>query len=101
LSQKSLPGSSGSYQEDVGFLNFDVGAAASDLDPFVMLVDGYRETLFRFILSDHILVEKILDLTRLRKWRAGRYGLRLLIVGDDLIADVDAFIANVNSRTRN
>jgi hypothetical protein len=66
-----------------------------------MLIDGDGQTLLSLVLSNHILIQKILNLARLRKRRTRGYGLSLLIVSDDLIADVDALIADVNGRTCN
>ena len=64
------------------------------------MINRNRETLFRFILPDHIVVQEALDLRRSRQRRPLGRGLLLLIVVDDLVADVDAFIADVNTRAR-
>src|SRR5437879_11362159 len=61
-----------------------------------MLIDGDRQLLFRFVLTDDVLVEEILNLARFWQRRARGYRLSLLIVGDDLVADVNALIADVN-----
>ena len=66
-----------------------------------MLVNGNGESLLCLVLPDDILVQKALDLARLRKRWSGSYRLSLLIVRNDLIADVYAFIANVDGGTRN
>ena len=101
LRQQRLAGSGRPNQKDVGFLNLDVRTTAADFDPLVVLVDRDRQTLLRLVLSDNILVQKTLNLAGLGKRWARRYGLGLLIVGDDLIADVDALIADVDGRTGN
>jgi hypothetical protein len=82
-------------------LNFNLGTSAADFDPLVMLVDSYGKTLLRFILSNDILIQETLNFARLWQRGTSRYGFGLLIVGDDLVADIDAFIANVNSGTGN
>ena len=66
-----------------------------------MLIDGDRETLLGFILADYIFVKKIFDLAGLWQRRPRRYRFGLLIVGDDLIADVDTFVANVDGGAGN
>src|SRR5688572_12909339 len=40
LREQRLARSRGSDQEDVGFLNFDVGATAAELDALVVLING-------------------------------------------------------------
>src|SRR6185295_7384552 len=87
---------------DVGFLNLDVGRAPFDhVYALVVLVDGNRETLLGFLLTDHVVVEEFLDLDRLRQRWASSGGFLLLIIGDDLVADIDALIADINGRAGN
>src|SRR5713101_7825082 len=66
-----------------------------------MLIDGDGELLLRFVLTDHVFIEERLDLAGLGQRRTRRNRLSLLIVGDDLVADVDALIADVNRRAGN
>src|ERR1043166_1532273 len=66
-----------------------------------MLIDGNRQTLLGFILSDYIFVEEAFDFVWFGQRRPRRHRLSLLIVADDLVADVDAFIADVNRRPGN
>src|SRR6266480_6651116 len=66
-----------------------------------MLIDGDGELLFRFILADDVFVEKRFDLARLGQRRTRGYRLSLLIVGNDLVANVYALIADVDRRARN
>jgi hypothetical protein len=61
-----------------------------------VLVDGDREALLRLLLPDDVLVEEGLDLVGLRQRRPGGDGLGLLVVGDDLVTDVDALVADVD-----
>jgi hypothetical protein len=66
-----------------------------------MLINGDGETLLRFVLTDNVLIKKSFDFARLgKRWSRG-YGFCLLVVGDDLVADVDALITDVHSRTGN
>src|SRR5450432_1190196 len=66
-----------------------------------MLIDGDGETFLGFVLADYILVKKKFDLARLWQRRPTGNGLGLLIVRDDLVADVDALVADVNRRAGN
>src|SRR5258708_2091365 len=76
-------------------------AAAGQLDPFVVLIDGDGELLFCFVLADDVFVEKRFDLAGFGQRRPRRYRLSLLIVGNDLVANVDALIADVHRRAGN
>src|SRR5207253_7569160 len=69
------------------------------VDPLVVVVDGDRELLFRPLLPDDVEVEELFDLFRLRKLTGSVDGARLVLAvfGDDVEADVDALIADVDS----
>jgi hypothetical protein len=82
-------------------LNFHIGTSFAKFDALVVLVDGNRQALLGFVLSDYILIKKTLDLTGLGHRWAGGNGFCLLIVGNDLIADVNAFITDVDGGTGN
>src|SRR4030095_10046064 len=101
LGQKRLAGTGGTNQSDIGFLNFDVGAAARQFYAFVMLIDGDGELLLGFVLADYIFVEEGFDFAWFWQGWARSYRLSLLVVADDLVADVDALIADVDSGRRN
>ena len=83
-------------QSDIRFLNLDIGATARQLDPLVMLIDGDGETFLGFVLADYILIEKGFDFVGLWQGRPRGYRLSLLVIADDLVADVDALIADVD-----
>jgi hypothetical protein len=57
--------------------------------------------LLGFILADYVFVEKGLDFARFGQWWTGSNRLSLLVVADDLVADVNALIADVYRGTRN
>src|ERR1051325_1221372 len=96
LREQSLARARRAYEEDVRLLYLDLGAAARELYALVVLVDGDGETLLRLLLPDDVLVQERLYLRRLGERRARGDGLRLLVVRDDLVADVNAFVADVD-----
>jgi len=62
-----------------------------------VVVDGDRERALGALLADHVLVEDVVDLDRLRQvleLEGGRGG-QLLV--DDLVAEVDALVADVDA----
>jgi hypothetical protein len=65
-----------------------------------VVVDRDREDLLRPFLPDHVVVEDRLDLGGLRH-RVGtrRRFVLLYLLGDDVVAEGDALIADVNGRT--
>src|SRR5205823_8857114 len=70
------------------------------VDPLVVVVDGDREDLLRALLPDHVLVEDLLDLRGLRdRGRRGETLLLVTLLGDDVVAEVDALVADVNRRS--
>jgi hypothetical protein len=61
-----------------------------------VVVDGNRERTLRILLADDVLVEDRVDLPRLRQVLdvEGRCSRELLV--DDLVAEIDALVADVN-----
>jgi hypothetical protein len=66
-----------------------------------MLIDSDRELLLRFVLTDNVFVKECFDLPGLGKRGTRSYRLSLLVIADDLVADVDTLIADVDGRTSN
>jgi hypothetical protein len=66
-----------------------------------VLVDGDGKALLGFVLTNYILVEEVFDLAWLGKWWPCSYRLCLLIVGDDLITNVDTLIADIDRWSSN
>jgi hypothetical protein len=95
LRQQGLAGTGGPDQNDIGFLDFDVGTTAGQFDALVMLIDSDSQLLLGFFLPDHVFIKEGPDLARLGKWRSRRYRLSLLVVGNDLVTDVYTLIADV------
>src|SRR5690606_28605161 len=74
----------------------------SGADALVVVVDGDRERALGGLLTDHVLLEEGEDLLRLRQVELARgffarFGEALL---DDLVAQLDAFVADVDAGAR-
>src|SRR5947209_213528 len=100
LCEEGLAGARGADQEDVRFLQLDLARLAARLDPLVVIVDRDGKDLLRPLLADHVLVEDILDLGGLGQ-RAELAALLLFpLLGDDVVAELDALVADVDGRAR-
>ena len=83
------------------FGQLDVVAAARlllDLDALVVVVDRDGQLLLGPFLADDVLVEELLDFLRRRQRRAGAAVLEAVVVGDDVVADLDALVADEDRR---
>jgi hypothetical protein len=101
LRQQRLARAGRTDQQDVRLLEFDVPGDQLRIDPLVVIVDGDGEDLLRALLPDHVLVEDLLDLRGLRDRGRGGDGLLLVtLLGDDVVAEVDALVADVDRRPR-
>src|SRR5213592_2570612 len=86
-------------EQDVRLLQLDVARDQLRVDALVVVVDRDRQDLLGALLADHVLVEDLLDLGRLRHRRGGRESLLLVdLLGDDVVAEVDALVADVDDR---
>src|SRR5882724_10063194 len=86
-------------EQDVRLLQLDVARDQLRVDALVVVVDRDRQDLLGALLADHVLVEDLLDLGRLRHRRGGREGLLLVdLLRDDVVAEVDALVADVDGR---
>ena len=100
LGQQRLAAAGGTEQQDVRLLQLDVGLAGHHhLHALVVVVDGHRQRALGWILADHVLVQHVVDLTRLGQvLEIERRRSRELLV-DDLVAEVDALVADVHAGT--
>src|SRR5262249_25044995 len=62
--------------------------------------DGDGQLLLRPFLADHVLVEELLDFLRGGQRRAGAPVLEPVVVRDDVVADLDALVADEDGRAR-
>src|ERR1043165_2611058 len=56
LREQRLAGAGRSDEKDVCFLDLDVRTTTTELDAFVVLIDGDGQALLCFLLADHIFV---------------------------------------------
>ena len=56
LREQRLAGSRRTDQQDVGFLDLDVGTTAAEFDALVVLINGDGQALLRFVLADYVFV---------------------------------------------
>src|SRR5690606_19889011 len=70
------------------------------LDALVVVVDGHRQRALGAVLADHVLVQDVEDFLRLGQRAARRLGLLLELLADDVVAKLDAFIADEHARAR-
>jgi hypothetical protein len=101
LGQERLARPRGTDQQDVGLLQLDVARDQLGIDALVVVVHRDGEDLLRTLLADDVLIEDLLDLRRLRHRRRRGQGLFLVaFLGDDVVAEIDALVADVDRRPR-
>ena len=100
LSQQGLARSGGSNQQHItlGQLNILMPLAAQ-LDPLVVIVNGNAQLLLADVLTDHVLLKEVLDLSGLGEGflDGGSFGTD--VIRDDLVANIYAFVADKDRRT--
>src|SRR5712692_52908 len=102
LRKQRFAGTGRADQEYVRFLNLDIARSAlQHVNSLVVLINRHGQPLLGFFLTDNVVVEEFLDLHRLWERRASSGCFLLLIVADDLVANIDALIADINGRAGN
>ena len=92
-----MPEPVGPSEQDVRLRELDVVRRDARIDALVVVVHRDREDLLRAVLPDDVLVEDRLDVRRLRD--RGRAGVRLVLLDllrDDVVAEPDALVADVD-----
>ena len=102
LCKIGLTGTGGTEHKDIALLQFDItnrGPSAVGQHSLIVIVYCDRERLLRFFLSDHILVQELLDLSGGAKIDLTVSALRLFVCKfllHDLRAYVDTLITDVD-----
>ena len=65
--EECLPGSGFTDKNYIRLFNFNIICVGLLHQPFVMVVDSYRNYLLGHVLADHVLVEKMFYFGRLQK----------------------------------
>ena len=94
-----LPEPGGPDQQDVALGELDLVArahalGAAGLQALVMVVDRHREHALGALLADHVLIEDFLDFLGLGKLVAGAFGALFELLADDVVAKLDALVAD-------
>src|SRR4051794_9309323 len=101
LREQRLAATGRAEEEDVRFLELDVGVAVrAGLHALVVVVDRDREDLLRLLLPDDVVVQVLVDLARLGQVVEADLGALRELLFDDLVAEVDALVADVDAWTR-
>ncbi len=101
LGQERLAAAGRAEQEDVrlGQLHFVVvGSVVSRLHPLVVVVDGHRQDLLGVLLPDDVVVQELVDLLGLGQLLEAELGGVGQFLGDDVVAELDALVADVDTR---
>ena len=98
LGQQRLAAAGRADQQDVGLGKFDVNRFGDIGQPLVVVVDRDGENLLRPVLPDDIVVENPVDRLRAPGVRFGLGPALLRFLLDDLHAQLNAFVADVDLR---
>ena len=85
---------------------FDLASSTSvawvgpGLHPLVVVVDGDRQDLLGVLLADHVVVQELEDLPGLGQLLERELGGLGQLLGDDVVAEVDALVTDVDARAR-
>ena len=98
LREQRLAAAGRAEQQDVRLLQLDVAVGRHHhLHALVVVVDGDRQRALGRVLADDVLVEHLVDLARLRQVLEVERRRRGELLVDDLVAEVDALVADVDA----
>ena len=101
LGEQRLAGAGRADEQDVALGQLDVVAAARlllDLDALVVVIDGDGQLLLGPLLADDVLIQELLDFLGRRQGRAAAAVLEAVVVRNDVVADLDALVADEDGR---
>jgi hypothetical protein len=102
LREKRLPAARRAEQEDVRLLQLDVRVVRlPHAHALVVVVDGDGEGALRLLLGDDVVVQHRVDVTRPREVVEVERGRGRELLVDDLVAEIDALVADVDAWTGN
>ena len=98
LRQQRLSGSGRPQHKNIALLQLHI-AFFSRENSFIVIIDRNRQNLFRFLLPDHILIQKLLDLHRLHEVNlpAARYAFLSEFLINNFRADSHAVVTDISS----
>jgi len=82
-----------SYEQHVAFLQLEVTPFFGDFQALVVIVDGDGQLLLGHLLSNNIQVQEFFYFLRFGKFLPD--GGSNDVIRDDLVTDINAFVANV------
>ena len=97
LGQIRLAAARGAQHHDVGFLQFHVrlGGGLHVLDALVVVVYRHAQGLLGLVLAHYVLIQNFLDFLGTLDFHVPPLGYAVHVVGDDLLAEQHAFVADV------
>ena len=101
LGQEGFAAAGGTHQEDIGLLQFHILIGIGGADAFIVVVHRHAQGALGRLLPHHVLIQHGLHFRGLGEL-LGVVVLRRHdhVIGDDLLAQQNALIANVNIGTR-
>ena len=97
LREQRLAAAGRAEQEDVRLLELDLVVLLAHLHALVVVVDGDRERPLRLFLRDDVVVEDGVDVARARQVVEVELGRSRQLLVDDLVAEIDALVADVDA----
>jgi hypothetical protein len=97
LGEQCLAAAGGAEQEDVRLLELDLALVRPHLDALVVVVDGDGERPLGLFLRDDVVVQHRVDVPRAGQVVEVELGRSRQLLVDDLVAEIDAFVADVDA----